>query len=86
MPPRVPVIRLASHTTPSTYHVLSQPLRPRPRQTPHYPKPTPKRPFTSTSPIRAREQNFYEILDLPTTASAAEIKKYLLFSPPHNPK
>jgi hypothetical protein len=27
--------------------------------------------------MRAREQNFYEILDLPTTASAAEIKKYI---------
>jgi len=77
MPPRVPVIRLAPHTTPSTYHVLAQPLRPKPRQNPHYTKPTtPKRPFTSTSPIRAHEQNFYEILDLPTTASAAEIKKY----------
>jgi hypothetical protein len=32
--------------------------------------------FSTSNPAQAREANFYEILDVPTTASAAEIKKY----------
>ena len=37
--------------------------------------------FSTTSARAAREQNYYEILDLPITATAGEIKKYHLPAP-----
>lgn len=77
--PRVPAIRLAhaphAHT-PNRVVIVTAPLRPRLQPQPRTSQPIPKRTFTSTRPSFAREQNFYEILDLPTSASAAEIKKY----------
>ncbi|OQE91898.1 hypothetical protein PENNAL_c0008G00894 [Penicillium nalgiovense] len=81
-PPRVTAILLfprATFSPSSTYRSIStQRLRPQ-----LYPRTQPQsssRPtislFSTSNPTRAREANFYEILDLPTTASAAEIKKY----------
>ncbi|CAG8282073.1 unnamed protein product [Penicillium olsonii] len=85
--PRVPTIRLAPTPTHRVV-IVTTPLRPRaqahtqPRTQPVFPKRT----FTSTRATFAREQNFYEILDLPTSASAAEIKKqFYALSMRHHP-
>lgn len=85
MPPyRVTSILLLPRATlspsPSTYRCIStQPLRPqlhtRQQQPQQLSRPTISF-FSTSNPSRAREQNFYEILDIPITASAAEIKKY----------
>lgn len=85
MPPsRVTAILLLPRATlspsPSTYRSIStQPLRPQLHTRQQQPQQL-SRPnislFSTSNPSRAREQNFYEILDLPITASAAEIKKY----------
>lgn len=87
--PRVPAIRLAhaphAHT-PNRVVIVTAPLRPRLQPQPRTSQPIPKRTFTSTRPALAREQNFYEILDLPTSASAAEIKKqFYALSMRHHP-
>ena len=84
MPPsRVTAILLFPRATlspsSSAYRSIStQPLRPQlhPRQQQQqFTKPTISF-FSTSNPTWAREPNFYEILDVPTTASAAEIKKY----------
>ena len=84
MPPsRVTAIFLFPRATlspsSSTYRSIStQPLRPQlhPRQQQQqFTKQTISF-FSTSNPTWAREPNFYEILDVPTTASAAEIKKY----------
>ncbi|CAG8430132.1 unnamed protein product [Penicillium salamii] len=86
--PRVPAIRLAPTPTHRVV-IVTAPLRPRPhtQAQPRLHQPIfPKRTFTSTRPTLAREQNFYEILDLPTSASAAEIKKqFYALSMRHHP-
>ncbi|CAG7944151.1 unnamed protein product [Penicillium nalgiovense] len=91
-PPRVTAILLfprATFSPSSTYRSIStQRLRPQ-----LYPRTQPQsssRPtislFSTSNPTRAREANFYEILDLPTTASAAEIKKqFYSLSMRHHP-
>ncbi|KAJ5790495.1 uncharacterized protein N7518_007506 [Penicillium psychrosexuale] len=94
MPPsRVTAILLFPRATlspsPSTYRSIStQPLRPQlhPRQQQQqFTKPTISS-FSTSNPTRAREQNFYEILDIPTTASSAEIKKqFYALSMRHHP-
>ncbi|KGO68467.1 hypothetical protein PITC_070920 [Penicillium italicum] len=60
--------------------ISTQPLRPQlhPRQQnpQQLPRPTISL-FSTSNSARAREPKFYEILDVPTTASAAEIKKYI---------
>lgn len=85
MPPyRVTAILLLPRATlspsPSTYRGIStQPLRPQLHQRQQQPQQVSKPSisfFSTTNPARAREPNFYEILDIPVTASAAEIKKY----------
>ncbi|KAJ5238540.1 hypothetical protein N7468_003159 [Penicillium chermesinum] len=66
----------APHTTvkrPHPQHAARPRPAPRPRQNIAH--------FSSTSPSRAREQNYYEILDIPVTATAAEIKKYVYRHP-----
>lgn len=85
MPPsRVTSILLLPRATlppsSSTHRGIStQPLRPQ-LHTRQQQLQQPSRPtisfFSTSNPSRAREQNFYEILDIPITASAAEIKKY----------
>ncbi|KAJ5474622.1 hypothetical protein N7475_004188 [Penicillium sp. IBT 31633x] len=91
---RVTAILFSSHATVSPFpsicrRISTQPLRPQPHQqrarARHLPKPTIF--FFSTSNIsRAKEQNFYEILDIPTTATAAEIKKqFYALSMRHHP-
>lgn len=65
------ILRLAPATPPRVGMTI--PIRP---PYPQHKSTIPRRTFTSSRPARAREQNFYEILDLPTSASAAEIKKY----------
>ncbi|KAJ5787254.1 hypothetical protein N7457_002244 [Penicillium paradoxum] len=92
MPPyRVPAILLSPHTTisPSSIHrsIPTAPLRPQLHH--HRPRP-PQRPtiscFSTSNPLQAKEQNFYEILDIPTTATPAEIKKkFYALSMRHHP-
>lgn len=67
----------------SAYHVTSPKRSTRPR-TRHSPISGSTIAFFSTSTrCQAREPNHYEVLDLPVTATAGEIKKYA--SPPSTP-
>ncbi|KAJ5426792.1 hypothetical protein N7465_001862 [Penicillium sp. CMV-2018d] len=95
MPPsRVTAILLLPRATlspsPSTYRSIStQPLRPqlhtRQQQPQHFSRPSISF-FSTSNPSRAHEPNFYEILDIPITASAAEIKKqFYALSMRHHP-
>ncbi|KAF7515517.1 hypothetical protein PCG10_003172 [Penicillium crustosum] len=95
MPPsRVTSILLLPRATlppsSSTHRGIStQPLRPQ-LHTRQQQLQQPSRPtisfFSTSNPSRAREQNFYEILDIPITASAAEIKKqFYALSMRHHP-
>jgi hypothetical protein len=59
----------------------SQP-RPRPHSRARF-NPSSGPSFFSTTSARSHEQNYYEILDLPTTATPAEIKKYVHHRPPN---
>lgn len=80
--PRIAAILLfprATLSSSSTYRSIStQRLRPQLHPCKHPQRSS--RPnislFSTSNPAQAREANFYEILDVPTTASAAEIKKY----------
>ena len=77
-----------------SYHELARRTRPRPRKPHHHhdnapttnPNPTslPRRhPFSTSTPTRNEHaKNYYEILEIPITATTQEIKKYLPL-PPH---
>ncbi|KAJ5542146.1 Heat shock protein DnaJ [Penicillium sp. DV-2018c] len=88
MPPsRITAILLISHTTipPKLPHhrITAQSPRPRIQLRPKTPK---HHPFTTSTQARAREPNFYEILDVPQAASASEIKKqFYSLSMRHHP-
>ncbi|KAJ5569940.1 uncharacterized protein N7459_009370 [Penicillium hispanicum] len=71
----------------STLHTTNHKRPTRPRHTPrHGPANQPTILFSSTPTFRAREPNYYEILDLPITATAAEIKKkFYALSLRHHP-